>query len=221
MGNLEHLKELQVRRNRLAALPESLSRYSQLEELHLDHNHISKLSFVSATLRVLTISYNSLTALPAWIVQCQELRQLDMAHNRLETVDSCIEQCRKLDSLDLSMNYITQLPDTVVECPVPQTLNLATNMLAGLPSGMGDLQNLRQLDLKHNNLETLPESFKKLDLIKLDISYNIFAKFPEQTMLRRRLALYSMGNRWQSMPNWVETRPYKESDSSEESDGSL
>jgi Leucine-rich repeat (LRR) protein len=159
---------------KLAELPESLGRLTQLQSLDLSNNR--------------------LTALPEWLGQLTQLQSLDLSNNRLTALPEWLGQLKQLQSLDLSRNQLTVLPKSLGQLTQLQSLSLSDNQLTALPEWLGQLTRLQSLDVSRNQLTVLPKSLGQLtQLESLKLSGNQLTELPESlgrlTRLRE-LSLY-------------------------------
>ena len=76
----------------LTALPESLSRLTQLEKL--------------------VLSRNRLRELPSWFGQLAKLKALDLSDNRLKVFPEWIDELRELEWLNVAFNRVQFLPES-------------------------------------------------------------------------------------------------------------
>ena len=90
LGELTHLKKLDLKINRLSTLPESISSLSSLEFIDLSYNKIKYLpkSIGSlSSLKTLYLRYNDLKSLPNSISSLKNLRILDLRVNKLTNLN--------------------------------------------------------------------------------------------------------------------------------------
>jgi len=83
-SSIQTIRELDISRNQLTALPIGLAELQRLEVLNVHHNH--------------------LTALPDNISEMKSLRSLDASYNIIQSVDLLLEDLPLLDHLDLVHN---------------------------------------------------------------------------------------------------------------------
>ena len=115
---LQRLQRLDVNRNRLTTLPESIGQLTQLQELHLAYNLLTELpeSIGQLTqLRHLDLSGNELTTLPESIGQLTQLQELGLSRNQLDSLPESLRKLRSLKRLWLRGNDKLDLPWEVVD----------------------------------------------------------------------------------------------------------
>ncbi|CAL9693501.1 unnamed protein product [Knipowitschia caucasica] len=133
---LQHLLNLRLAYNHIAALPPSISALQRLELLDLSNNQLHSVPialFSLCRLKTLLMSGNLLEQLPCDVRGLQLLMELDVSGNRLESLPSELFSCLKLRVLNASHNY-----------------------LHALPRGVGSLTEICRLDLRSNCLKDLP-----------------------------------------------------------------
>ena len=111
--------------------------------------------FTIKHLNFLEISKTSLKALPSQIGDLTNLTRIVICYNNLTSLPTEISNLKKLKFFDVSHNAITELPSELSELNELQSLNLSSNQLVALP-----------------NISNM------LNLVTLNISYNLFTAFP-------------------------------------------
>ena len=109
IGQLVYLRSLNLSRNRLKLVPESVGHLSKLESLDLSANH--------------------LTELPNSLGELIQLRSLNLSQNRLSQIPGQVAQLSQLESLNLSANQLTDIPRSLVYLDNLKSLNLRGNPL--------------------------------------------------------------------------------------------
>jgi ankyrin repeat protein len=150
--NLTHLRSLDLRCNKLEVLSEQISYLIHLKTLKLDHNLLTALPLevFKLPLSTLTISDNSLFAIPS---QIRKLKSL------------CV--------LSVSENQIKSLPAEIGDLELLKILHIHNNEFSSLPSTLGNLFNLEELSLEWFRY-TLPPLTK---MIKGHIGESIISSF--------------------------------------------
>ena len=170
---LASLQWLSLRRNMLTTLPPTpFAVWRQLEVLDLRENRLAALPALAAcapSLKQLLLSDNALTALPADIGDCIGLEVLACGRNHLITLPEELGRCRSLEQLDLGHNFITSVPPTLLVAlgagaPRLHTLILSGNALGvtGLPDELGACGSLEVLLLAGCGLAALPSTMGQL-----------------------------------------------------------
>ncbi|CAH8382426.1 unnamed protein product [Eruca vesicaria subsp. sativa] len=208
------LVSLNLSRNDLTLLPETISGFEKLEELDVSSNLLKSLpdSFgLLLNLRVLNVSGNKLTYLPESITQCRSLVELDASFNNLACLPANIGygllnlerlsiqlnkiryfpnsicEMRSLKYLDAHMNEIHGLPVAIGRLTSLEVLNVSGNFsdLTELPDTISDLADLKELDVSNNQIRVLPDSFFRLEkLEKVNLDGNPL-EFPPQEMINQ------------------------------------
>ncbi len=168
------LKTLDLSKNQLNTLPESIGNLTNVTTLHLSMNSFSTLPESIRNLRHLTclmLYDNKLTTLPEWIGDFKHLATLDLAMNLLTTLPELVGNFKHLTWLSLSKNQLSTLPDSIGN--LINLTNLSKNQLSTLPKSIEKLKNLTNLNLSGNQFGTLPESILNLNnLRELHLSDN-------------------------------------------------
>ena len=142
VGELTHLRVLQLGRNQLVSLPPGVA---QLEKLtHLD------------------LQGNRLTSVPGWIGRLGNLIKLDLRGNRLTALPPTIGALKKLMALLLEGNQLTSLPPEISGLAQLVTLDLTGNCLTVLPPEIGGLYGIERLYLDSNSLVALCKEIRNL-----------------------------------------------------------
>jgi len=144
----------------LAALPDDVTRLSELQQLLLPGNTLSALPRLSSLPRLtsLDLSRNQLAALPEHVGGLAALRRLSVAHNLLAALPDALCGLERLERLDASHNALAVLPPHFGDAPRGlarlASLDLSANKLQSLPACLLRLEHcaLRSLHLEHNPL---------------------------------------------------------------------
>uniref|UniRef100_A0A8D1SR70 PDZ domain-containing protein n=1 Tax=Sus scrofa TaxID=9823 RepID=A0A8D1SR70_PIG len=169
------LVELDVSRNDIPEIPESIKFCKALEIADFSGNPLSRLPEGFTQLRSLAhLALNdvSLQALPGdstWPRQ-----------NLLCFLRRSLSFLVKLEQLDLGGNDLEVLPDTLGALPNLRELWLDRNQLSALPPELGNLRRLVCLDVSENRLEELPTELGGLVLLTdLLLSQNLLQRLPD------------------------------------------
>ncbi|XP_003379446.1 putative leucine Rich repeat-containing domain protein [Trichinella spiralis] len=136
--NLSKLKMLDLRENKIQALPYSIGSLQ--------------------CLLVLLCSYNHLRNVPCEIGQCAELSQLDFQHNELSEIPESVGCLRNLTRLGLRYNKLTAIPASLSNCTKLEEFNIEGNNLSYLPEGMlSRLSNVSTINLSRNDFAAFPQ----------------------------------------------------------------
>ena len=160
-----------------------MSRYTGNDILRPPHNVKPEILNLlrDKTVRVLNLSSNKLTTLPAEIGNLTSLQQLILRSNELTTLPAEIGNLTSLEKLYLSSNKLTTLPAEIVNLTSLRVLSLYNNELTTLPAEIVNLTSLRVLDLSDNELTTLPAEIGNLtSLQQLILSNNKLRTLPAE-----------------------------------------
>lgn len=137
----DSLEVLNLSQNRLSALPDDLGRLKKL--------------------RILFVSDNLFTHLPAVLGDCPQLSMIGFKANQIETVDAAAIPAA-LRWLILTDNRIAELPASLGHCERLQKLMLSGNRLQHLPETMANCSRLEMIRLASNAFEALPDELLHL-----------------------------------------------------------
>jgi internalin A len=156
---------LNLRGQKLNALPTPLKQLNHLQVLLLGLNRLSRLPREIGTLSnliYLELRSNRLTELPPELGQLHNLKTLDLHDNRLTAVPPELSNLYNLKTLDLHDNQLTAVPPELSQLTNLEKLDLRDNRLTALPRELGQLTKLQRLSLDGNPLpEPIPELNKK------------------------------------------------------------
>eukprot|EP00253_Pinus_taeda_P009789 PITA_09789 len=183
--NCSHLKELNLRDNKLAGvLPLAIGKLStNLSYLTLANNliegtippHIGNLT----SLTYLNLSGNSLNGSIPSLRKLKNLERLYLGNNKLQgDIPDDFENLQRLGLLDISENILSgKIPNSLASLKQLRFLHLHHNQLSGsIPSNLGNCTNLELLDLSHNKLiGNIPREIGKLYNLNfyLNLSWNL------------------------------------------------
>lgn len=140
------LRELNLSRNFLSALPRSVYNLNHLTLLNLSDNQFSTLPDELGNLRSLTklrLANNQIHFLPLTIGNLKNLKELDVSFNKLKRLPINIKGLRNLKCLHAEKNDLTAVPDEICELVELETLNLTENNIHTLPMRLHRLTKLK------------------------------------------------------------------------------
>jgi Leucine-rich repeat (LRR) protein len=115
IGDVTHLRMLDLGHNRLTRLPEVLGALACLTDfLYLHDNQLTSLPSLIrqlTALHYLNISDNAFDVLPGPVCEMTGLSELRAEANHLESLPESIGQLTRLRELSLRNNSLTSLPD--------------------------------------------------------------------------------------------------------------
>jgi Leucine-rich repeat (LRR) protein len=166
--------------NNLKLIPDWISKFSNLKVVKLHKNKLFDVSSISActNIQVLNLYLNKMREIPSFIWKFKKMQFFSWGLTNIDFLSNEISNWKNLQWLSLVANKITVLPDEICELKQLKGMRLNKNKIEKLPSNIGQLQNLQELSLHKNCLKELPESFQKLNLKKLNLSYNMFETIP-------------------------------------------
>ena len=196
INRLSGLRILDLKANRLTALPLTFGSLSNLEYLDLGYfemgtrmNKISDLGLDFGKLKklkYLNLAGNALQTLPEGFAGLTNLTDLNLGLNKLPGLPVSVTQLTKLTKLDLSLNDVSVIPAQVSNLANLEELHLEGNFfnkpekkIKTLPNEICQLKNLKVLTLKDNVIEQLPDCISNLTrLEKLDLRDNLLTVLP-------------------------------------------
>jgi len=153
------LLSLNIKSNKIAALPVEIGSLSLLKQLDASRNQLVDLpaAFGHCTaLQELHLSANKFQILPPSILRLESLTVLDIAENSLTELPTGIGRLQHLTVLRAANNRIAVLPDSIGEISRLKTLALENNNISRLPKTCGQLSSLSQLTLQGNPIQYPP-----------------------------------------------------------------
>ncbi len=140
---LESLRSLDLRNNKLETLPDWMSKLTNLSSLD--------------------VGYNGLKTLPDWMSKLTNLSSLSVAGNKLETLPDWMSKLTNLSSLYVGGNLFSEFPSVVYQITSLEELELNNkpyyenkNRIKEISPDILRLTRLRKLDLSENPMEEPP-----------------------------------------------------------------
>lgn len=162
LGAWRKLVHLDLRDNKLKALPEEVGLCASLETLMLTGNELTDLPEAlrgCTALLELHVQRNQLTALPLGLGACGALQLLDVTSNKLtELPGGVLAGLGSLRTLFAGGNKITAVPVEVAALRELEVLSLSGNAIKALPDEVGALVHLREIYLANCPISALPPS---------------------------------------------------------------
>ena len=184
VGSFSKLKVLIAGGNKFTSLPQNFGCLQQLEDLDLQKNQLKflpdSMQFLG-TLKTVNLVGNHLSALPDDFGEMTMLEELHVQENKLKNLPPTFALMCKLRVLDLSYNVLSYLPKHFGQLHILTHLNLCNNRLNDLPDSFYSLKCLECLDISSNCIEYLgkPACAFKGSLKRLYAGMNPLTSFPQ------------------------------------------
>ncbi|CAN6195984.1 unnamed protein product [Urochloa humidicola] len=165
IGDLSHLRSLDVSNNSFSGVPASMGNLTRLQRLFMNYNRISG-------------------AVPAVISGLSQLRNLDISNNRISgAIPPSLGRLGLLQSLNISNNYISGvIPPSLGNMTLLEELIVYSNTISGgIPLAICNLTGLNTIDMSNNNLTgKIPAELSYLrNISALDLSNNqLYGEIP-------------------------------------------
>lgn len=203
-------KYLNLYRNNLTDLPQTLCSMSKLISLDISYNNFNVVPEViqkMESLKSLTMNYNQLISLPRNLINLNNLFTLNVKGNKITELPENLEffklkilnlgfnklsikspliygNQKTLDILILQGNNLKKIPDSLYDIKI-FGLDFSINPLKKIPNELFDTSpTFIDLDFHNCNLTALPETIRNCQLSRLDISHNNIKSLPELAPIR-------------------------------------
>lgn len=205
IGELQHLRSLNVSDNDLSRLPAEIGQLHQLNTLDASNNKLESLplEFGRLTkLQTLNLWNNQLKQLPREFMELSSLSNLDLGANPSLQTPQELTALKKLKTFTFDRQSLKTIPPEIIALEQLESLQLYNNEITWLPQTISNLGNLGSLDLSSNLLTTIPSSIQNLtNLYRLHLGHNRFSSFPlEITRLSQLERLSINSNKISSLP---------------------
>ncbi|XP_032021067.1 E3 ubiquitin-protein ligase LRSAM1 isoform X2 [Hylobates moloch] len=130
--------------------------------------------------KVLIVHTNHLTSLlpkSCSLLSLATIKVLDLHDNQLTALPDDLGQLTALQVLNVEKNQLMQLPRSIGNLTQLQTLNVKDNKLKELPDTLGELRSLRTLNISGNEIQRLPQMLahvRTLEMLSLDASAMVY-----------------------------------------------
>lgn len=164
--SLKQVTSLNLKANRLRAIPATIWQLPSLTHLNVSQNSIQTIQVTEkSTVTELDLTQNKLGRLPESIQNLPALEKLYLQQNQIYEITPEIRQLKQLTVLKTGDHTIEEKKQ---------------NLLIAFPFEIGELKNLKVLDASHNKIVVLPTSFKELSgLEQLHLQGNALYQFRE------------------------------------------
>jgi len=188
IGYLANLQVLTLHNNLLKTLPKEIGTLTKLSSLSLYSNMLENLPVefqYLSNISSLVLVNNMLKSIPDGIVYLPNLSYLDLRNNQLYTLHPELHIMTSLTELKLDDNYITELPESIDSLTDLEHLSVRNNKLAALPKNIGKLVKLSYLDIRGNQIATLPKELAfATSITKLDVDKDTLVSPPPEVMMQ-------------------------------------
>jgi len=178
ISQIPSLRDLKIAGNGLTgSLDERITKLRNLEGLDMQRNALTSLPDSLADLvrlRVLNIAENKFDSIPFQTLRQLPLIELLAAKNKLDgvLVADEIDELPLLQVLDVTGNALKSISVSKLELPALHLLSCSSNRLTSLPD-MSTWISLLTLTAENNNISTIPDGFVTLSKVKnVDFSGN-------------------------------------------------
>jgi len=140
------------------------------------------------TLEVLDLTCNHLDSLPDDLDRLKKLRILFLSENNFTQIPAVLAKCTSLTMIGFKANKISSFEENVLPLHT-QWLILTDNKIEKLPNSIGNLEKLQKCMLAGNKIQSLPETMqrcKNLELLR--ISANVLEVLPSWLFTLPRLS---------------------------------
>ncbi|XP_028690637.2 E3 ubiquitin-protein ligase LRSAM1 isoform X15 [Macaca mulatta] len=137
-------------------------------------------SYAFGLQQVLIVHTNHLTSLlpkSCSLLSLATIKVLDLHDNQLTALPDDLGQLTALQVLNVERNQLMQLPRSTGNLTQLQTLNVKDNKLKELPDTLGELRSLRTLNISGNEIQRLPQMLahvRTLEMLSLDASAMVY-----------------------------------------------
>jgi Leucine-rich repeat (LRR) protein len=186
--HLKNLQELYLNNDYSLNLEESLDilgKMPNLKRLHLDSIadiNISPTNRPIYNIEFLSLRYNNLCNIPAFVSRFKNLKVLDLEGNKISTLEEDFLSNQKIEELSIGLadNFDLAKAFNVIKfMPELKTLHLDNTIIAKFPDDLSAVKNIQNLSLTNDHLKEFPIGLTTLENLKtLNLSGNDFDFLP-------------------------------------------
>ncbi|XP_038209351.1 leucine-rich repeat-containing protein 57-like [Zerene cesonia] len=150
----DHLRNLDLSKNKISSIADDISKLKLLKQLNLNTNSIHDLPNSISNLKkleMLNISSNSISKLPDSFSQLTNLKQIYLSNNKFKMFPVQLFGLKNLEVVDISNNKIVEIPSGMVNFYAAE-LNLSQNEITSLAEDFHQAPRLKILRLEENCL---------------------------------------------------------------------
>ncbi|KAI3647104.1 hypothetical protein MP228_007325 [Amoeboaphelidium protococcarum] len=203
----QYTKFINLNKNKLQSLPDTLVKCRKLKRLSVSSNNITDIPEWISYLQMLEffdVTHNPIKGLPSSIGQLQNLTSLGLSNCGLDEIPTCVYSLQQLEKLGLFSNKIKSISSDISNLRQLVKLDLSHNELSSLPEEFGALYRLQWLNLSYNKLRELPQSFSRLtNMIDLGLCCNELASLPDLSKLQLLKVLPVYNNQLTCIGSWL------------------
>ena len=144
--NLHCLKDLQLSKNQIKCVPETVGKLNNLVKFSIQSNKISVLPKTICDIEALTelyLSNNALTSIPGSVGNIKNLTILAIGGNKLFWLPKSIGKLKKIQSINAQNNRIRCIPKSFAKIACLRWLDVTGNNLFENPMFLGKNKTLR------------------------------------------------------------------------------
>ena len=165
----EDMKSLTIYNCRLSTFPEQIRNYKGLKQLNLGHLSLSSLPDWFSELEELDHLYLidcNIEKLPKKFL-FQSIKTIHLSKNRMSEIPESIFDNDFLFELYLDNNRLSKISHLISNLDLLLDLNLANNCLNEFPEGILDIKELTLLDLSNNPIPEIPDEISELKELRV------------------------------------------------------
>jgi len=136
-----NIQFINLSRNKIQELPQSIVGLKSLSELKMSHNNLSDEN-----------SYGFLS-------QCENLESLWLDYNNLFDLPSNMSLMKGVRNLYLDHNHMSNLPASIVEMEKLRILHIGHNHFTKLPAPLANMEDLMLLHINNNPISIIPDVY--------------------------------------------------------------
>lgn len=175
----EVLRNLDLSKNKLSVVPDSISKFKHLKQLNLECNKLECLPDTLANvskIELINVSNNLISSLPAAYCSLSNLKQIYLSGNKFAAFPKQLLGLKNLEVVDLSRNKISEIPVGMAELYATE-LNLSQNEISIISEDMHMAPKLKILRLEENCLSIdaiRPSLLRDSKLHTINLEGNLF-----------------------------------------------
>ncbi|CCF60170.1 hypothetical protein KAFR_0J01020 [Kazachstania africana CBS 2517] len=170
--SMKSLRTLNLRHNRITSMKTDAS---NLQNLFLTDNRISRFEDTLPKLRALEIQENPITSISFKEFYPMNMTSLSLNKAQLSSIPGeLFTNLTRLEKLELNENNLSRLPPEISLLSKLIYLSVARNKLECFPPNFSQLTSLKSLDLHSNNIRDFYDGMEDIELNFLNISSNMF-----------------------------------------------